>query len=166
VIRLVDSADAASTCRGSTQTVEPTNRRCRARNLSLQVAGGGFEVKFLRRRCSISKAAISGLTGRPEAFHLRALPKPYVNLSIHTAPDVRPLPWHRGQWTKRCGFGPPKPAESLSCPFGLMARPLKLATCPSNDPGGPAGRPSRATVRPDRSRHSSASGTSCRVRHC
>jgi hypothetical protein len=32
------------------------------------------------------------LTSRPEDFHLRALPEPYVNLSIHTAPDVRPLP--------------------------------------------------------------------------
>ena len=28
----------------------------------------------------------------PEDFHLRALPEPYVNLSIHTAPIVRPLP--------------------------------------------------------------------------
>ena len=32
------------------------------------------------------------LTSRAEEFHLRALPEPYVNLSIHTAPDVRPLP--------------------------------------------------------------------------
>ena len=32
------------------------------------------------------------LSSRPEEFHLRALPEPYVNLSIHTAPDVRPLP--------------------------------------------------------------------------
>src|SRR5215217_714322 len=32
------------------------------------------------------------MTSRPEDFHLRALPEPYVNLSIHTAPDVRPLP--------------------------------------------------------------------------
>ena len=29
---------------------------------------------------------------RAEEFHPRALPEPYVNLSIHTAPDVRPLP--------------------------------------------------------------------------
>ena len=29
---------------------------------------------------------------RAEEFHLRALPDTYVNLSIHTAPDVRPLP--------------------------------------------------------------------------
>ena len=34
------------------------------------------------------------LSSRPEDSHLRALPDPYVNLSIHTAPDVRPLPWH------------------------------------------------------------------------
>jgi hypothetical protein len=31
-------------------------------------------------------------SSRPEDFHLRALPEPYVSLSIHTAPDVRPLP--------------------------------------------------------------------------
>src|SRR5438874_3161469 len=30
-----------------------------------------------------------GLSSRAEEFHLRALPKPCVNLSIHTAPDVR-----------------------------------------------------------------------------
>ena len=28
---------------------------------------------------------------QPEEFHLQLLPEPYVNLSIHTAPDVRPL---------------------------------------------------------------------------
>jgi hypothetical protein len=32
------------------------------------------------------------MSSRAEGFHLRVLPKPYVNLSIHTAPDVRPLP--------------------------------------------------------------------------
>jgi hypothetical protein len=37
------------------------------------------------------------VTSRPRDFHPRALPEPYVNLSIHTAPDVRPLPWHSGQ---------------------------------------------------------------------
>ena len=34
----------------------------------------------------------AGLSSRPKEFHLRALPDPYVNLSIHTAPDVRPFP--------------------------------------------------------------------------
>src|SRR5215813_5027542 len=32
------------------------------------------------------------MSSRPEDSHLRALPDPYVNLSIHTAPDVRPFP--------------------------------------------------------------------------
>src|SRR5271170_925135 len=40
----------------------------------------------------------------PEDFHLRALPEPYVNLSIHTAPIVRPLPWHSDQWARSLGF--------------------------------------------------------------
>src|SRR5262249_7940314 len=34
----------------------------------------------------------SKMTSRPKDFHLRALPDPCMNLSIHTAPDVRPLP--------------------------------------------------------------------------
>ena len=33
----------------------------------------------------------------PEEFHPRALPDPCVNLSIYTAPDVRPFPWHSCQ---------------------------------------------------------------------
>ena len=37
------------------------------------------------------------MTSRPGEFHPQALPEPYVTLSSHTAPDVRPLPWHRGQ---------------------------------------------------------------------
>jgi hypothetical protein len=44
------------------------------------------------------------LTSRPRDFHPRALPESYVNLSIHTAPYVRPLPWHSGQWAKSVGF--------------------------------------------------------------
>ena len=34
---------------------------------------------------------------RPEESHPRALPDPCMNLSIHTAPDVRPFPWHSCQ---------------------------------------------------------------------
>ena len=37
------------------------------------------------------------LSSRPEEFHPQALPEPCMNLSIHTAPDVRPLPWHKTQ---------------------------------------------------------------------
>ena len=43
------------------------------------------------------------LSSRAGEFHPQALPETYVNLSIHTAPDVRPLPWHSGQCAKRCG---------------------------------------------------------------
>jgi hypothetical protein len=32
------------------------------------------------------------MSSRAEEFRLRALPEPCVNLSIHTAPDVQPLP--------------------------------------------------------------------------
>jgi hypothetical protein len=41
---------------------------------------------------SLAMGAATRMSSRPEDFHLRALPEPYVNLSIHTAPDVRPLP--------------------------------------------------------------------------
>jgi len=37
------------------------------------------------------------MSSRPEESHLWALPDPYVNLSIHTAPDVRPFPWQSCQ---------------------------------------------------------------------
>ena len=43
------------------------------------------------RRC-VRRDRRRKLTSRPGA-----LPEPCVNLSIHTAPDVRPLPWHSGQ---------------------------------------------------------------------
>ena len=37
------------------------------------------------------------MSSRPEEFHPRALPDPCMNLSIHTAPDVRPPPWQSCQ---------------------------------------------------------------------
>ena len=37
------------------------------------------------------------MSSRPRDFHPRALPEPCMTLSSHTAPDVRPLPWHRIQ---------------------------------------------------------------------
>src|SRR5258708_39242737 len=47
---------------------------------------GGRPVARLTRSASLF------MSSRPEEFHLQALPEPYVNLSIHTAPDVRPFP--------------------------------------------------------------------------
>ena len=38
-----------------------------------------------------SEGASTRLSSRPGEFHPRALPEPCVKLSLHTAPDVRPL---------------------------------------------------------------------------
>src|SRR5258705_13758695 len=61
--------------------------------------GMGICVRRAAQRMSgLGVERTAGLTSTtrmssgPEDFHLRALPEPYVNLSIHTAPDVRPLP--------------------------------------------------------------------------
>src|SRR5450631_2356436 len=55
-------------------------------------------------RSTLPRERFSPLSSGPEDFHLRALPEPYVNLSIHTAPIVRPLPWHSDQWARSLGF--------------------------------------------------------------
>jgi hypothetical protein len=52
-------------------------------------AGGTDEYGLVKIRYKLPKSDVSS---RAEEFHLRALPEPHVNLSIHTAPDVRPLP--------------------------------------------------------------------------
>src|ERR1019366_8491640 len=72
-------------------------RRRFARGIETHIAS------WLRRHCVFTDARLA-LTSRPRDFHPRALPEPDVNLSIHTAPDVRPLPWHSGQWAKSVGF--------------------------------------------------------------
>ena len=63
------------------------------------VQGHFSHIALIRRHVrSLAEAdirpwtAIRVLSRRAEEFHLRALPDTYVNLSIHTAPDVRPLP--------------------------------------------------------------------------
>src|SRR5262245_54309708 len=48
-------------------------------------------LKEAKRKCS-PHLRTTLLSSRAEDFHLRALPKPCVNLSTHTAPDVRPFP--------------------------------------------------------------------------
>jgi hypothetical protein len=69
----------------------------------LRVSGSGFGfIPQVRPIPIADKPPV--MSSRPEEFHLRALPEPCMNLSIHTAPDVRPLPWHKTQWAKRCGF--------------------------------------------------------------
>jgi hypothetical protein len=72
-------------------------------SLGQEAAGSGDRDRGESERLS-DIANPARMTSRPRDFHPRALPEPYVNLSIHTAPDVRPLPWHSGQWAKSVGF--------------------------------------------------------------
>jgi hypothetical protein len=72
-------------------------------SLGQEPAGSGDRDRGESERLS-DIANPARMTSRPRDFHPRALPEPYVNLSIHTAPDVRPLPWHSGQWAKSVGF--------------------------------------------------------------
>jgi CheY-like chemotaxis protein len=67
---------------------------CDATCLVLDIHLNGMSGIELRRQ----------LSSGPGDFHLRALPEPYVNLSIHTAPIVQPLPWHSDQWARSVGF--------------------------------------------------------------
>src|ERR1700682_2266768 len=73
------------------------------------------------------------MSSGPEDFHLRALSRPYVNLSIHTAPIVRPFPWHSDAVGEELGIRSTEPVEPISCTLGLMAHPLELAACPPDD---------------------------------
>jgi len=55
-------------------------------------APGPPDVRFTPKADkSLHRSEMTLRSSRPEEFHLRALPEPCVNLSIHTAPDVRPL---------------------------------------------------------------------------
>src|SRR6476646_4312594 len=66
------------------------------------------------------------LSSRPEDSHLRALPDPYVNLSIHTAPDVRPFPWPSRQWAKSVGFARRSRSNQSRAPLVLRRNRLNL----------------------------------------
>ena len=39
-----------------------------------------------------SEFSMTGVVELPGEFHPQAFPEPCMNLSVHTAPDVRPLP--------------------------------------------------------------------------
>ena len=70
--------------------------------ISLKRSTPNLQLSTSRRPITPSHEGRSGSVGigtnstlvssRPEESHRRALPKPCVNLSIHTAPDVRPFP--------------------------------------------------------------------------
>ena len=66
------------------------------------------------------------LSSRAEEFHPRALPEPYLNLSIHTAPDVRPPTCRNLQWTKRFGLMRTTRSNQSRAPLGRGRRRLNL----------------------------------------
>jgi len=82
----------------------------RNNEIAQQAYSAGLDAFRLRKQVAAAlakeelKKTIKGESSGPEDFHLRALPEPYVNLSIHTAPVVQPLPWHSDQWARSVGF--------------------------------------------------------------
>src|SRR6266446_913180 len=58
------------------------------------------------------------LASRAGESHPHALLEPYVNLSIHTAPDVRLLTCRKRQWAKRFGSARTTRANQSRAPFG------------------------------------------------
>jgi hypothetical protein len=78
------------------------------------------------RPSSFENRRPSLLSSRPEDSHLRALPDPYVNLSIHTAPDVRPVPWQSCQWAKSVGFTRRSRSNQSRAPLVFRRKRLNL----------------------------------------
>ena len=59
-----------------------------------ETSGGSVRMSALPPTADVNGhgAGLPLLSSHAEGFHLRVLPEPYVNLSAHTAPDVRPFP--------------------------------------------------------------------------
>ena len=72
------------------------------------------------------RLAIQRQASRAGESHPRALPEPYVNLSAHTAPSVRPWPYRSGQWANRSGDERTTRASQFRAPFGCCRRRLNL----------------------------------------
>src|SRR5215218_11489632 len=58
------------------------------------------------------------VASRAGESHPHALPEPYVTLSRHTAPDVRPFPYRKRQCTNRCGLVRMTRASQSLAPLG------------------------------------------------
>ena len=87
-------------------------------------AARSLSLRPSRSRASNSEPLF--LSSCPEDSHLRALPDPYVNLSIHTAPDVRPFPWQSCQWAKSIGFARRSRSNQSRAPLVLRRNRLNL----------------------------------------
>ena len=78
----------------------------------------GLLIGVKRTRITVRQTP---LTSRAEELHLRALPEPYVNLSIHTAPDVG-----------RC-YDIAASERTVSRSFGLVTQPFVFLAHPADD---------------------------------
>src|SRR5208337_2093824 len=67
-----------------------------------------------------------GSRSRAGEFHPHALLEPYVSLSTHTAPDVRPATYRNSQWAKRFGLARTTRANQSLAPLGRGRRRLNL----------------------------------------
>ena len=63
---------------------------------------------------------------RAVEFHHRALTEPYVSLSTHTAPSIRPFAYKSRQWGKSPGVRLTTPASHVRARFGRCLRCLNL----------------------------------------
>ena len=83
-------------------------------------------IEFEPFSCIDLALPIQRQASRAGELHPRALPEPYVNLSAHTAPSVRPWPYRSGQWANRSGDDRTTRASQSRAPFGCCLRRLNL----------------------------------------
>src|SRR6266478_5988590 len=102
---------AATLCFGTDRLCQPVRKHFRCWRLTGYAAAA---------------PVLLSLSSRPEDSHLRALPDPYVNLSIHTAPDVRPFPWQSCQWAKSVGFARRSRSNQSRAPLVFRRNRLNL----------------------------------------
>src|SRR4051812_41770655 len=74
--------------------------------------GGGWD------RSIVARQEVGMLASRAGESHPQALPEPYVTLSRHTAPDVRPFPCRKRQCANRCGLARMTRASQSLAPLG------------------------------------------------
>src|SRR3954453_17500577 len=74
---------------------------------AFQQSGRAVTILHIRRmddhRDRQADGVCQNMSSRAGEFPPHALPDPYVSLSAHTAPDVRPPAYSRRQWAKRVG---------------------------------------------------------------
>jgi len=83
-------------------------------------------LKIARQHAAQVTLAEDDKASRAAEFHHRALPEPYVSLSTHTAPSIRPFAYRSRQWGKSHGVRLTTPANHVLARFGRRRRRLNL----------------------------------------